>query len=517
MRIGFVQGLAAALAVMTIVAPCRADDREAPTEGAPDDALAGFHDGLFFLRDLKSDFVLYPQLRAQVDHYSYFGTGVSDTTLKSTMVLRRVRPELAGEILHHWQFLVAGDWGQTALDNPRGTNETSAAAAGVAPTAASGRYASAQTASARSAAADVFINYRASRELNVQAGQYNPPFTLEGAASEKTMPFLERNMGSRLLANPTTKDLGVTVWGSTEGDRLYYALGVFNGDGQNRTNPDNRYDAVGRVVWKPLRDLPGPIRDAHVGASFRFGSRDPKSVDYDATTLTTQGNYAFWSPIYTGAKGPTHVIPSNRQLGVAGELRIPISIFAVTSEVLYVDYRTREAVEGFQAANTERAGQLRGLSYYVQASVWLLGPRDVVGTRIFNPPAHADFSKRDRGDPAQALQLIVRWEQLRLSYDSAARLGVADANGIDGDIRVDALSAIASYWATRHMRLSVQYDLNLFPGSEPAKASPAGTPTWSSSQRAQAPAQTIAAGVNDTARSGGHALHELLFRAAVAF
>ena len=503
---GFFSTVALAATVL-VSANARAD--------APD--LAGYRDGFFYLRDKSGDFVLYPQLRAQIDSYNYAGQGVADTTLKSTLLLRRVRPELAGEILGHWQFLIAGDWGQTGLDNPRGTNETSASPPGAAPTAVNARYASAQTASVKAGPADVFINYRADELLNVQVGQFNPPFTLEGTASEKTMPFLERNMGSRLLANPQTKDLGLMVWGSMPGERVHYALGVFNGDGQNRTNPDNRYDAIGRALVKPLHGIvSGPLAQAHVGASFRYGSRDPNYVSYDATTLTTTGNYAFWSPVYQSSKGYTHVIPSSTQLGLAGELRVPFSLFSLTSEVVWVDYRTREAVEGYEATNTERAGQIRGYSYYVQLSAWLFGPRDVIGNRLTNPPPHVDFDAPATINTAQALQAIVRWEQLHLSYDSASRHGVADAKNIDGDIKVNVLSAIATWWATRHVRLSAQYGLNMFPGSEPVKASSAGGPTQSSSQRALAPPQNLAAGINDGARDGGHLLHEILFRAAIA-
>jgi phosphate-selective porin len=499
--------LIAGATVSLVAAPAHADDHD----------LAGYRDGFFYLRDKSGDFVLYPQLRAQIDSYNYFGPGVADTTLKSTVLLRRVRPELAGELLGHWQFLVAGDWGQTGLDNPKGTNETAAAPPGVAPTAANGRYASAETASVKAGPADVFLNYRATELVNVQVGQYNPPFTLEGTASEKTMPFLERNMGSRLLANPSTKDLGLMLWGSLPRERAHYAIGVFNGDGQNRTNPDNRYDAIGRALVKPLRGLvDGPIGEAHVGASFRYGSRDPNYLTYDATTLTTTGNYAFWSPVYQSSKGYTHVIPSSRQLGLAGELRVPFSIFSLTSEAIWVDYRTRESVEGYQATNTERAGQMRGYSYYVQLSAWLFGPRDVIGNRLTNPPPHVDFAAPAKTGTPQALQAIVRWEQLHLSYDSASRHGVADAKNIDGDIKVNVLSAIATWWATRHVRLSAQYGLNMFPGSEPVKASAAGGPTQTSSQRAAAPAQNLSAGNNDSARDGGHLLHEVLFRAAIA-
>src|SRR5262245_26997097 len=66
-----------------------------PVEPAPaPPPLAGWHGGLFYLRDENDHFRLYFQGRAQVDVYSYFGPGVPDTKQKATIFLRRARPEL---------------------------------------------------------------------------------------------------------------------------------------------------------------------------------------------------------------------------------------------------------------------------------------------------------------------------------------------------------------------------------------------------------------------------------------
>jgi hypothetical protein len=57
----------------------------------------------------------------------------------------------------------------------------------------------------------------------------------------------------------------------------------------------------------------------------------------------------------------------------------------------------------------------------------------------------------------------------------------------------------------------------MFPGSAPAsvtKSTNGGA--WTSSERAQAPGNTLAQGVNDDARDNAHILHEIIFRFAVA-
>ena len=490
-----------------------ADNSALAKNGHP---MAGWHNGLFYLRDYNDNFRLHVQGRAQIDAYSYFGPGVLDTTLKPTLFLRRIRPELSGEIMRDWSFFIAGDFGATALDNPRGSNETSAGAPGAAPSASSGKYASAQTSRIGAAPTDVYINYRAHELFNVQIGQYNAPFTLENSTSDKYFPFMERSLAVRVVGIPTNKEIGAMAWGGTS-DRMWaYAIGVFDGDGQNRLNTDSRGDFFGRTYVRPLARVGTPLKDMQVGGSFHYGSRDSKFSEYDYAGMSTQGNYTFWSPIYAGASGATHILPSGDQLGIGAELRMPLSRIGLTSELVYITNNTRESLEGFQATNTERFGSMSGYSYYVQLGVWPTGNRDIQGVPGTQSIPHVDFSKPDPPIPSRGLQLLLRWEQLRLTYASADRGGVADAKNIDGAIKVDALSFGANYWATRHIRLTANYGVNMFPNSAPTKATAVGGPAQDSSQRALAPGNTLASSVNDNARDHAHVLHELLFRFAIA-
>ena len=484
----------------------------ATAENAP---LAGWHGGVFYMRDPGDNFRLHIQGRAQLDMYNYFGPGITDTALKSTFFVRRIRPELTGEIMGKWQWMLAGDFGATSNDNPRGTVETSAAAPGKPPTDTSGRYNSAQTVGIRALATDVFLNYHPCAFFNVQLGQYDAPFTMENRTSDKYIQFMERSLAVRALGIPTNKEIGVMLWGELPNKVFFYSLGAFNGDGQGRLSPDNRMDAMGRVFFHPLAPGKGALKDLQIGGSFRFGSRDPNYVNYDYSAMTTQGNVTFWSPIYGSSRGTTHVLPSGKQVGVAGELRIPIDIFDLTSEFVYINNGTRESLEGFQATNAERYGTMKGYSYYVQLGFWPLGNRDINGAPGYENPTHVDLAKADEA-PKTALQLLAKWEQLSVDYDSASRIGTADASNIDGKIKVNAFSLGANYWVTKHVRLSINYVLNMFPDSAPVKATVKGGTAQTSDQRALGPAQGLPAGINDDARDNGHMVHELLLRAAIA-
>lgn len=493
------------------------------SEGSPMAAkdgypLAGYHDGLFFLRSPDDDYRLYVTGRAQIDLYNYFGPGVADTGLKTTLLLRRIRPEIAGEFFNTFSFFIAGDWFSTSLDNPKGTNETSAAPPGTGPSATSGRYASAQTASIRAQSTDVFLIAKVCNCLNFQIGQFDAPFTMENRTSDKYIPFMERSLAVRNVGIPTNKEMGIMVWGETRGKLLSYALGAFNGDGQNKLNPDNRVDGMGRVFIHPLAgNATGALKDLQIGASVRYGQRDPNYVNYDVATMTTQGNYAFWSPVYKGANGYTHVLPSGSQFGFAAELRIPLEMVDLTGEFVTINNHTREAIEGYQATNTERLGAMTGYSYYVQLGFWPMGNRDINGglPGYENPP-HVDLRKPAPKSPKHALQLLAKWEQVSLDYESSSRQGSADAKNIDGKIKVNALSFGANYWATKHLRFTANYVLDMFPGSGPVDATnPDNKQT--PDQRAQAPANGLPKTVNPDARDTAHVLHELLFRVAVAF
>jgi phosphate-selective porin len=482
--------------------------------------LAGFHNGLFFLRDVNDNAHLFIQGRAQIDFFGYAGGGVPETGLKPTLFFRRIRPEITGDFLHHFNFMIAGDFGATAIDNPKGTNETSAAAPGAAPTATSGKYASAQTTRFQAAAADVFINYREGSFFNVQVGQFDAPFMMDNRTSDKYTAFMERALPVRAIGIPSNKEMGAMAWGETSNRLFSYAVGPFNGDGMNRPNVDARFDVMGRFFVHPLATTDiakdNPIKDLQIGGSFRYGSRDKKFVDYDYPTMTTQGAFAFWSPTYGGTNGTTHIIPAGDQIAVAGELRIPFDRFDITGELLYIKNNTREAVEGFQASNTERFGDLKGVSYYAQLGYWIYGKRDINGLPGYENPPRLNWSKADPVDPDTAVQLLVKLEQVALEYNSASRGGVVDAKNIDGNIKVNALSFGINYWATKHIRLTLDYVYNQFPDSGPTKASQPGGNVQTSTNRAQAPGNTIGAGVDDAQRDNAHDLHEVLARFAVA-
>jgi len=484
-----------------------------PNVGVDGYPLAGYHDGTFYVRNRTDYFRMYLRSRLHLDSYNYFGPGVKHTDLKSTMLLRRARVQLGGELMGHWQWDTQFEFSPTAFDNPSGDAQTSAAAAGTDPTAATGTYAPVQTAKYRARPIHAYVNYRASDHFNVQLGQFNLPFTMENRTSTNKTTFMDRALPSRAWGTPTVKDIGGRIWGHLDKRVLYWSWAVVHGDGMNRPNADNRVTTAMRVYTRPLGGGNNPLDRLQVGASFKYGMHDKNQVAYDYPSMSTQGGYRFWTPMYTDSVGSgrrVHIIPSGAQLGVAGELRIPYDRFDLRSEVVYLKNDTREGVDGFQSDYTERFGTLKGYAYYVQLSYWLFGKPFLTGNPGDRKPKRLKLKRPDPGVPPHGVEVAVKWEQLHAKYDSAGRSGEPDDRNVDGDIRADVVSAGVSYWASQHLRVSLNYMWNMFPDSAPAAEA-------SSDQRALAPANRLPAGIDDDARESAHSLHELTARVAVAF
>ena len=490
------------------------------------DETAGYHNGTFFVRDKTDTFRLYLQGRVHVDWLDQFGAGTSSLPPGSGIVdgffLRRARLEIGGEIFRQWQWQLSGELSSaTSIDNQAGMLEQpTCAASPTTPTpACPNRETAIDNASVKAIPTDVFVNYGPLPWANLELGQFLIPFTLENPLGDNTTPFLERSLSVRNIGAPLLRDIGAMLWGADPDGSGYYKLAVVNGDGPNRVNVDSRYDFVGRAVYRPFAKTTSSFTKwAHIGISARAGSRDPAAVGYDLPSLTTQGGYPFWKPTYKDSFGRTiHIMPSAAQWGVAWDLYLPVGKFEVTGEFIYAVDDTREAIDGLQLSPfTERLGELKGYGWYGQLAYWILGDQSAVGYPNYGRPVHLDPTEPQRPWKS-GLQALAKFEQLRLTYQSTARGGAPDSKTPDGDIRADAFALGLNYWLTRHLRLGANFTFYSFPDSAPLTATSSGGPVQSSVQRALAPGQLLAAGVDDSARDSAHTAEEVQMRVGVQF
>lgn len=333
-------------------------------------------------------------------------------------------------------------------------------------------------------------------------GQYRTPFTMQNTTPLSALPFHERPLTSS-FGMPGARDIGATVWGDIDAAGLSYYVGAYEGDGKNRPGVDGRADLIARVTWKPLAKWVESLKDLRIGVGVRGGSRDGTRVEYDYPALQTQQGFAFWQPVYRDAQDRwVHVIPADQQRAIAFELWVPYKRLDVQSELVLLENRTREAVEGFQTTNTERIGVLEGAAGYVQVGYTLLGAPRMMGSPGRGVrPASLDFSKTAPLLPPQSLEVLVRAEVLGARYSGASRGGQADpGGGLDGKIKARSVGLGVNYWASRHARFSANWIVYDFPDSGTA------------SNRAVAPGQ-----IATPARPGAHVMHELGVRFGVMF
>ena len=480
MRHTFVAPLAAAMALWTLAAaaqPAPPPPAPAPTEADEEPPLAGWH-GVFFLRSKDDNFQLFPRARLHVDFHAFAGPGVHDVraidggnALKARLFARRLRFELAGNVFKRVDYLLGVDFGGQPIANANGKTQSSASNAGQEPTDSSARFAAVQSVSAAAAIANTWINLSIVPELNLMVGQEKAPFSLENRTGNNTHTWMERSLPIRSFVFPSSREIGLTVWGDLGKDKvLAYEVGVFGGDGQNRPQIDNRADFLGRVYARPLASVvKGPLAKAQIGLSAKRGDRDPDYVGYSYPGITSGQGFTFWDPRYRDSAGrQTYVLPSGAQSAIGGELRVPISRFDLIGEAYYVANDTREAIDGYQLTNTERLGSFTGVGWYAQLSAWVLGDAFVSGDPGVVRPTRLDFTKKP--EVKKGLEVFGIVGGVHATYDGASREGAYDsktpgAAGVASNIEVLQYGLGASYWYTRALKASLNFIAYHVPGS----------------------------------------------------
>ena len=124
---------------------------------------------------------------------------------------------------------------------------------------------------------DAFVKYKVCDGLSVQVGQYKLPFTMETAINPVNLEIYDYGEVISKLAGYSDvcgvgalgRDMGVMATGKLfkkdNFSLLEYAVGVFNGNGVNNTDNNNRKDVAGRIEFHPW------MKDLTLTGSFYFG------------------------------------------------------------------------------------------------------------------------------------------------------------------------------------------------------------------------------------------------------
>lgn len=207
-----------------------------------------------------------------IGQYQYNGQHGAES---NSFNLRMVRMSLSGRILGDFAYLLQGQVnGNTSTlgDSPR--------------------------------MVDVYIEWQKLPFLKIKAGQFKRPFTFENPMNPIDQGFMGYSQNIMKLAgfndrvgehSSNGRDIGVQVQGDlvkTASGRplLHYQVGVFNGQGINTKDVDNRKDVIGGAWVMPVEGLRiGAF--GWTGSYARKGADEVKSLSKNRYAIS--GEYVF--------------------------------------------------------------------------------------------------------------------------------------------------------------------------------------------------------------------------------
>ena len=157
---------------------------------------------------------------------------------------------------------------------------------------------------------DVYVNAKANDWLEVRAGLFKVPFSLDNLTGSTSHDFVYRSVAARTIA--PGRDPGVQVWGRSDGRRFTYFVGVFRGrDDLSRhdavVDDDKGAESLGptfssRVTVQPLDTvdrLPRALRNLEFGINGGW-TTVPEGL-YGLRGRSVLG-YEFFSPVYVNGR-----------------------------------------------------------------------------------------------------------------------------------------------------------------------------------------------------------------------
>ena len=173
---------------------------------------------------------------------------------------------------------------------------------------------------------DAYVKYKPCREFAIQVGQFKTPFTLESPINPVNLEIFDYGESVKGLTGYSDvcgvgslgRDLGIMATGSlfpVEGEEGYkysivdYSIGVFNGNGANQLDNNNRKDLVGRLEVHP------GLKALTLSGSYYYGkyykdedfngtrNRWAAGLQYNDGKLVIRGEYLNSTTGYQGFEG----------------------------------------------------------------------------------------------------------------------------------------------------------------------------------------------------------------------
>ena len=219
------------------------DKNERPLGGADALKITGFVQGMY-QADLNNDFEL------------------QDNTFR----MRRVRLSIDGRLLKTVSYKIQGDFVRSPM------------------------------------LVDAYVKYKPCNEFAIQIGQFKTPFSLESPINPVNLEIFDYGENVQKLVGYSDvcgikaigRDIGIMATGSlfpikADGEKgikynvVDYAIGVFNGNGVNVVDNNNRKDVVGRLEVHP------GMKDLTLSGSYYYGKYKTSDDDHGVRNRWSAG------------------------------------------------------------------------------------------------------------------------------------------------------------------------------------------------------------------------------------
>lgn len=145
---------------------------------------------------------------------------------------------------------------------------------------------------------DLGISYKCPLSgVKMDFGQYKVPFGMEGLESSAKLDFVERAALTMQFKWADARDIGLTLRRDLKiGDvTIQPAVGVYNGEGQNKSDANDGKMLVGRLAVSPLKGLHFGVAHVNneVGAAEVDSVRTGFETKYAIGRASVYGEYAF--------------------------------------------------------------------------------------------------------------------------------------------------------------------------------------------------------------------------------
>jgi phosphate-selective porin OprO/OprP len=257
---------------------------------------------------------------------------------------------------------------------------------------------------------DVFVDFTRFDALQVKAGKFKIPFSLEQVTGSTQLDFINRSLLATYLA--PARDIGVMVHGRLFDRFLAYEVGGFEQDGENArlTEPifvlageaptETGASAVGRFIVRPFRFATrGPVRNLEIGVAVTRSTLPEGLSSLRGRTVFRQ---TFFDKVYV----------NGRRLRVGAEFNWTPGPVAVRAEYI----QTRDERKG-QGLRSEDLSDFVGEGWYLSGTWALTGEAKSDGIEPRRELFTGGFG---------AVELAARYEELR--FGSAEKVGPAFSN-----------------------------------------------------------------------------------------